>query len=310
MMLRKFVFAVIGLCIYMLIPVVPAFSDSTLSEGEVFELGEVLVTAKGGKVNLATTVTEITEQDILNQGAQTVADALEFAPGVDVQVGGKGQSHLKVRGFGQDDVKVLIDGVPAQESYFGSLDLSQIPVDAIAKIEIIKGASSVLYGPNTMGGVINIITKKGGKEALTQMTTSFGTNNDKNLILSHGNSAGKFNYRFSYGYRSAEDYELSDDFDPNNPWTGIESGFKEDGDERDLSDYIKRTINAKIGFEPDARTKIYLSFDYHNNERGCPVEYYRYWAFSKWEQWHLNLVGEHNFNDFITVKARAYYVDH
>jgi len=67
---------------------------------------------------------------------------------------------LTLRGFDQKDVKVLIDGVPAHVSYNGSLDLSQIPVETIAKNEVVKGASSVLYGSNTMGGSSTSLPKK------------------------------------------------------------------------------------------------------------------------------------------------------
>ena len=138
----------------------------------------------------------------------------------------------------------------------------------------------------------------------------FGTNDEKNYILSHGASAGKFNYFFTYGYRSSGKFELSDDFDPNNHRNGIGTEYNEDGDLRDSSDFIKRSLNAKVGFEPSDVTKVYLALDYHNNERGIPTSSDRYWEFTKWDQWQLSLTGEHSFSDFITVKARAYYVEH
>lgn len=276
----------------------------------VFTLGEVVVSDVREKADLATTVTKITEEDIKAQGAQTVAEALDLIPGVDVHTGGKGQAFVNIRGFEQEDVKVLIDGVPAHESYFGTLDLSLIPVDSISRITVTKGASSVLYGANTMGGVINIITKKGGKKLVGEFTTSFGDYDTRNYIFNHGAQAGDFNYWFTYGYRESDGFKLSDDFDDKNRHTGITSEYNEDGGRRDLSYYIKRNVNAKIGYEPDDETRIYLSFDYHNNERGCPTEFNRYWAFSQWNQWHINLIGEKRFNDFFIIKARGFYVDH
>ncbi|MFH1154571.1 MAG: TonB-dependent receptor [Pseudomonadota bacterium] len=278
--------------------------------GEVFSLGDVLVTEKNGNAELATTVTTITAEQLKESGAKNLADALDSVPGIDVQTGTKGHASLKLRGFDQEDVKVLIDGVPAHGTYFGSLDLDKIPVDAIARIDITKGASSVLYGPNAMGGVINVITKKGGKEPITSLTTSFGQNNQKNLIANHGGSAGNFNYWLTGSYRKSDEFELSDDFDPANNRTGINSEYHEDGGARDLSYYTDKTLNAKIGIEQDANTQVYLSFDYHDNEKGCPTEADRYWAYSEWKQWHLNLVGEHDVTDILTLKARAYYVKH
>jgi len=307
---KKYSLAIICSFISVSFIAVPAFAQEEKRGASVFELGEVVVTGKKEVINLATTVTEVTEEDIKARGAQTVGQALDQLPGVDVQTGGKGQSFVRIRGFDQEDVKVLIDGVPAHEAYFGSLDLSLIPVDSIAKITVIKGTSSVLYGANTMGGVINIITKKGGKEPVTELTTSFGDYNTRNYIFNHGAAVGDFNYWLTYGYRESDGFRLSDDFDENSRHVGKDSAYHEDGGRRDLSDYEKQTVNAKIGYEPDKDTKVYLSFDYHNNERGCPTEFDRYWAFSKWDQWHLNVVGEKKLNDFLTLKARGFYVDH
>lgn len=283
---------------------------------QVFDLGQVLVLDKSSNTDKITTTDVVTADDIKIQGAQTAADALELVPGIDIQTGNKGQASLKLRGFDQRDVKVLIDGVPAHVSYNGSMDLSQIPVDAIAEIKVIKGASSVLYGSNTLGGVINIITKKGGTEPFTEVTTSFGQNATQNYILNHGGSQGKFNYWVTTSYRKSDGFELSDNFDPNNPRTGTSSEYNEDGGTRDLSHYKNKTLNTKIGYEFDDTSKLYLSFDYHDNEKGCPTEgggrrnNPRYWAYDEWKQWHANLVGEHDFTDVLTVKARTYYVDH
>jgi outer membrane cobalamin receptor len=181
-MFKKYGLAIVCSFISIFIIAIPSLAQEEEAGALVFELGEVVVTAKKEAVSLATTVTEISARDINAQGAQTVAQVLDLIPGVDVQTGGKGQSFVHIRGFEQEDVKVLIDGVPAHEAYFGSLDLSLIPVDSIAKITVTKGASSVLYGANTMGGVINIITKKGGKEPVTEFTTSFGDYNTEQQV--------------------------------------------------------------------------------------------------------------------------------
>jgi len=284
--------------------------SSSKSDSGVFELGEIFVTAKQEKVDVATTVTTFSQEDIKAQGAQNVAEALDQLPGLDAQAGGKGETKVSIRGFDQGDVKVLIDGVPVYEQYYRTLDLSLIPTDAISKIVVTKGASSVLYGANTMGGVINIITKKGSREPVTELISSYGNNATQAYIFNHGAAVGDFNYWLTASYRSSDGFELSNDFNENNQYTGIGTEYDEDGGTRDASDYIKRTINAKIGYEPDADTKLYLSFDYHNNERGVPPEFSRYWRFASWDQWHANLVGQKTFSEFMTLKGRLFYVKH
>ena len=82
----------------------PGQSDQV---GDVFELGEIVVSADRQVVNLATTVAEVTADDMIARGAQTVADALDMIPGVDIQQGGK-NAWVYLRGFDQEDMKVLI----------------------------------------------------------------------------------------------------------------------------------------------------------------------------------------------------------
>ena len=296
------------LCIFMM--GIPSALAGELLASNVFTLGEIVVSAERGSVSPATTVTEVSMEDISAKGASTVAEALEFIPGVSVQSAGKGEVHVSIRGFEQNQVKVLIDGVPARENYFGTVDLSMLPADAISKIVVTKGASSVLYGSSTMGGVINIITKKGGDRPETSLSASFGDYGTAHYFISHGGSRGNLNYWLSGGYQTSDGYRLSGDFDANDPVTGLGSSYNEDGGKRDLSYYTKKSINAKIGYDPGGDSSLYLSFDYVDNDRGMPTFFNRYWAYDHWRQWQTDLVGQHKFNDFLTVKARVFYVNH
>ncbi|APG24568.1 TonB-dependent receptor plug domain-containing protein [Syntrophotalea acetylenica] len=289
-----------------LMPLFPAAAETVASD-EVFTLGEVIVSGEEQVVNLATTVTEVTAEDIKQRGAQTVAEALEQLPGVDVQKGGKSQNYVSIRGFDQSDVKVLVDGVPVHEQYYRTLDLDQIPVDSIAKITVTKGASSVLYGSNTMGGVINIITKKAGAKPSATVSGAWGDYGTERYSASVSGPAGKFNYWLGYTYRHSNGWRLSDDYDEDY-WAAQYSTYtKDDGGLRDDSGYLQHTFNTKFGFEPNNDTKLYLTFDYHDNEKGIPSDG---WYFDEWRQWQISLVGEHRFNDMLRVKARGFYVDH
>ena len=111
----------------------------------------------------------ITAADIEKTGATTVMEALRDIAGItDYSYSGNGDdqgsstSRILVRGFDKGSL-VLLNGAPINIMNYGSV--SGIPVEAIEKIEIVKGANSVLYGAEALGGVINIITKKGeGKQ--------------------------------------------------------------------------------------------------------------------------------------------------
>jgi len=285
-----------------------AFAEEA-TDDNVFSLGEVVVTGEKSAVSLATTVTEVSMDEIKAKGAETIADALKFLPGVSVQASGKGQVFVSIRGYEQNQVKVLIDGVPARENYFGTVDLSMLPADSISKITVTKGASSVLYGSNTMGGVINIITKKGGKPQ-TSVTASFGANNTANYYVNNGGQFGNLNYWLSGGYQTSDGFELSGDFDENDPDMGSGTSYNEDGGVRDLSDYTKKSLDAKIGYDPADGTSFYVSLNYVDSQRGVPTAASRYWTFAEWKQWHLNLAGEHAFTDTFKMKGRLFYVKH
>ncbi|MCP3872844.1 MAG: TonB-dependent receptor [Desulfobacteraceae bacterium] len=302
---KRALFYLILLLVMSVNPLIAKKSHSS----QVFDLGEVVVTEQAGETVQTATINEISIDDIKMQGVQTVAQALELTPGVNIRIGNKGQSDIKLRGFDQNNVKILIDGVPSRSSYFSYIDLGQIPIDSVAKIKIIKGASSVLYGSNTMGGVINIITKKGGKKPHTSLTTSFGQNDTQNYIFNHGASSSKINYWVTASHRKSDGYELSSDFNPDNPKTGLGTDYNEDGGIRDLSYYTKNTLSAKLGYEYD-KSELYLSFDYHDNKKGCPTERSRYWEYNNWNQWHVNLVGKQDITQVLSMKARAYYIKH
>lgn len=94
----------------------------------------------------------------ISQG--TLAQALNYIPGVVVKRSVKDGYNIQMQGFDGDHVLVLIDGQAIVSPTGSSADLDQIPASNIAQIEVIRGAASVMYGSSAMGGVINIITVK------------------------------------------------------------------------------------------------------------------------------------------------------
>ncbi|NQZ20624.1 MAG: TonB-dependent receptor [Colwellia sp.] len=100
----------------------------------------------------------------ISQG--TLAQALNYIPGVVVKRSVKDGYNIQMQGFDGDHVLILIDGQPVISPTGSSADLDQIPASNIAQIEVIRGAASVMYGSSAMGGVINIITKNTDGPAL------------------------------------------------------------------------------------------------------------------------------------------------
>ena len=103
---------------------------------------------------------------------------------------------VELSGFGADHILVLVDGMELLGRTNGQFDISQIATDQIERIEVVKGASSALYGSEAMGGIINIITKKPKKDfsaALSGDAGSYGRYNaDLTLTVGLRNWRSKF----------------------------------------------------------------------------------------------------------------------
>lgn len=115
----------------------------------------------------------ITQEEIEKLGASTLREVLENSAGVYVSPGGRG---MVMRGLSQDNALFLLDGRRIKGEFSNTYELERIPAGIIERIEIIKGPSSVLYGSDALGGVVNIITKRPQEGLGGRIEVSGGTN--------------------------------------------------------------------------------------------------------------------------------------
>lgn len=133
---------------------------------EATPLEPVVVTAtkvETPKEQLGATVTVITEDELRDYNYSRIEEALRTVPGVEIQRSGSlgKTTSIKIRGAGAAQVVVLVDGLRVSSPTLGTADLSGLSLDAIDRIEIVRGPQSALYGADAIGGVVNILTKKG-----------------------------------------------------------------------------------------------------------------------------------------------------
>lgn len=147
-------------------------------EKKYVRLNKVVVTAtRTPKLLVDSPVSvEVVSGETLRQASQTtLARALDFVPGVVVKRSTKDGYNVQMQGFDGDRVLVLVDGRRMIAPTGAAVDLDQISVANIERIEIMRGAGSVLYGSSAMGGVINIITRQdsGNHLSLTSEASSY-----------------------------------------------------------------------------------------------------------------------------------------
>ena len=157
------------------------------------ELNEVVVAEKRGSAdNLvqaersAMPVTVITRRTIELMGSRRLDEVLKEQTGMAIVnniSGGSRSVGIQMQGFSSDYVMVLIDGQPMVGRNSGNFDLSRISVSNIERIEIIKGASSCLFGSEALGGAINIITRHGAFEPQALAAVNYGSLNITDLTI-------------------------------------------------------------------------------------------------------------------------------
>ncbi|MFQ5900358.1 MAG: TonB-dependent receptor plug domain-containing protein [Thermodesulfobacteriota bacterium] len=232
----------------------PAFVNAEEVETKVEEIGEVVVTATRLKTptgEVGSSITVITGKEIEEKQKTTVLEVLRSVPGLDVvqQGGPGGTTSIFVRGAKSEHTLVLIDGVEMNDpitpgrSYNSFADLT---VDNIERIEILRGPQSTLYGSDAIGGVINIITKKGqGKPAfsISGEAGSFDTFHES-AGVSGGNDLVSYSFAIS---------RLDTD--------GISAANEKEGNGEE-DGYDNTTVSGRFGLIPTEKLNVDLTLRY------------------------------------------------
>ncbi len=254
---------------------------STLPKNyDAYDLGELYV--KGEKLPTSQAVTQmstVTQDQIEVYHSRNVAEALSHVPGITITTGAKNQPNVSLQGLNQTETLVLIDGVPYYETNYGLLNLKTIPVDMIDHIEVTKGVSSVLYGPNSLAGVINIITKKPTEKPSLDLKAEYGDYQASDLSVSHGMKVGPLSYWFGYDRQDSKGWYLSNDFQPQTTSIAHRPGATttaviENGGVRDNSDFHMDSFWGKVGIEPSKGSEYYLNMNYTSANYGGPASLY------------------------------------
>jgi len=188
---------------------------------EPVKMGEVVVTATRDTQETRKTpanVTVITAEEIGHSGATTVVEVLDRLESIQFRTysGNSSQAMIDMRGFGGDNpfgkTLVMLDGSRLNRTDMSSINWLSLPVNTIERIEVVRGPGSVLYGDAAIGGVINVITRKGkGKPVFNAsvLAGSYGLHNERAGVTG---ATGKWTYalsgenNFSSGYRDRSKY--------------------------------------------------------------------------------------------------------
>lgn len=181
---------------------------------------EVVVTAsrrEQSPLEAPNAVTLITEEDIRLSGAQSIPDLLRRVPGMDVIAMSYSDYNVSMRGLNRriaNKILVLIDGRTVYEDFLGGMLWKGLTIDLldIARIEVVRGPGSAIYGAYAYTGMVNIITKRPEEVGGSIAKASAGNGNTVLASYGYGGRRGPIGVRASAGYERANKYEL--EFDP------------------------------------------------------------------------------------------------
>lgn len=250
------------------------------------ELSEVKVTTatRTERVlsSLPLPMTVITSEAIIKSGVTRLNEILNEQTGIILIPDESGFEGVQIQGLDAAYTMILIDGVPLVGRSSGVLDLSRISVGNIERIEIVKGASSALYGSEAMGGVINVITKRPKKDTFSgNLSYRYGTfnTNDANANLLWKKK--KFAANLFANFYSTDGFDLD-----KSTWL------------QNVEKFRNTTIQPKIYYDFSENLKLTVNNRFFNQkiDNKAIIESERYTGDAKENEWNSQIKLEHRWN--------------
>lgn len=219
----------------------------------------------------------ISEREIRQINPLDFRNLLEFAlPGLQFGIAhGSNLPTLKFQGAEGGYVLFLVDGERiGGEGANGNIDFERIDVDNIARIEVVKGAMSALYGAQAMGGVVNIITKNADRPFTADVNARLGSKDEMKYSASVGTKWNRFSSYTTFSYRRSEPYEVEDREAQVQEVYGKDSVWR-DTSARGTSVILgcdTWSLNERLGYSFTDALKAELSVGYYRNNLQNPYE--------------------------------------
>lgn len=215
-------------------------------------------------------VSVIDQDTLARAGQSSVAELLSRVPDIQITNNGGPQTTtgVMIRGNKQQHTLVLVDGMRINSSSQGGANWNAIDPALIERIEIIKGAASSLYGADAIGGVVNIITKKGAQDRPIALWGNFGLGTYNTVKSSFGVSgaAAGFDYSLSGSYANSDGFDTMRDTHP----------FKAPAD-ADEDGYESNSVNAQLGYQITEGHRVdvnaYSAYMHGEFDGGMPDSY-------------------------------------
>ncbi|NVN89081.1 MAG: TonB-dependent receptor [Desulfuromonadales bacterium] len=273
---------------------------------DVYTLGVVEVTGKSDSIKNPS-VTTISNEDMLQFDRKTVAEAANLVPGVTIsRVGGRNESMVFVRGFDLKHAPLFLDGIPIYVPYDGYPDLGRFFTYDLSELVISKGFASVLYGPNTMGGALNLVSRRPAKTFEGSAGVGYTSGDAYHAFANFGSNQKTWYVQGGGSWVDEHAFDLSNDF---NRTKAEDGGTRNNSFQRDWKGSIK------LGLTPNSTDEYALNYIYQSGEKGVPPyagkntdpKQIKYWQWPYWNKQSVYFNSNTALGDASYVKTRLFY---
>ncbi|WP_339774470.1 TonB-dependent receptor [uncultured Methylophaga sp.] len=274
-----------------------------------FNLGRIEVNATQPLPALGSAT--IDAQTMRDENRETVTEALDRMPGITANnIGPRSEQMVFIRGFDLRQVPVFVDGIPIYIPYDGYVDLGRFTTFDLAEINVSKSFSSVLYGPNTLGGAINLVSRKPTEKLEGEIGAGYDVgdrsgSDGKRSWLNLGSNQGLWYAQLGASYRQQDSFSLSDDF---NRTEAQGTALRNNADRKDTK------INIKLGLTPNTTDEYAIGYVKQDGEKNTPPYAgdnpdvrVRYWQWPYWDKESVYFLSNTAIGDDSYLKTRLYY---
>ena len=278
-------------------------------ESDVFTLGQITVTSHREDETPIGTATLDREQ-LWNFQKDGLPDALNLIPGVvtTAGAGNRNEAVLSVRGFNWWQVPLMMDGIRLYLPADNRIDFDRFLTPDLSEIQVTKGYVSVLNGPDGMGGMINLVTRKPVKpfEGEVRASSALAEGGQYNGRTTYANLGGRqesYYWQVSAEERDMQRWRVSRDF---------KATVAEDGGNREHSNKSDWRINMKVGLTPNATDEYSLNYvkqagEKHGVGAVTGASSISIWDWPTWDTSSLYWLSHTQIDTKTYLKTRAYY---
>jgi len=241
----------------------------------------------------------ITAEQIRALGTNDIAETLQMlVPGLFIAPKNGPFDYFfgSIQGSRSEDILWLVDGVRiTNRLYNGTTPLDTIPAHMVERIEVLMGGQGIFYGTQSVGGVINVVTRAFSKELEGAVGVSMHSNDGYNVNLSIGDSVGKHQYVI---------YGSKDDADGFQPFS--DNDYQPSSTDRNRS-YDVQTVGAKYAYNASNQSRVVFSYQYTDNQVDFARPQATATAFNAREEDIAILKWDFVPNDSISTLVKGYY---